>query len=94
MKRSVKQLLLFSLTGVLIFSAVYVAMCSQQCLKGTGDLPMITTCTATSHSFVHSDMIITSLISLPLLGILLSIIFTRTPLGFHTPPLRPPRHSV
>lgn len=96
MERSVRHLLLFSLSGVLIVAAIYVGMCSQQCLEATaeGDLPMIATCTAASHSFIHSGMIIISLFSLTVTGIVLSIIITRIPMGFHFPPLRPPRHSV
>ena len=91
-----KKLLLLSLTGVLIFSAFYVAMCSQLCIAGSGglDFTQKATCSITPHSFVHTGIIFTMLLVLPLLGIFLSFKTAEIPSGVRVSPFRPPRFPV
>ena len=91
-----KKKLLLLLMGALIFSAFYMAMCSQLCLAGSDGVSFTqkATCSITSHSFVHMGLISTTLFILTLLGIFFGFNITKIPSGVLVFPFRPPRRPV
>lgn len=96
MKLDRNRILLFALTGVLVLSALYGAVCSQMCLagNGVGNLFEKLTCTAISHAYAQIGLALVAFVVLPRLGSLVPAPTTFIPSGYLLSLFRPPRSTA
>jgi len=95
MKISKKHLILFIITGILLYGVPVITLCSSYCVSSEIDLDsaMDGSCPFSLHAFVQMAFVLSALFVLPLAGFLIFRERQFVPPGVYWPLFRPPRFS-
>ena len=88
-----KNIILFIIISILVFSIPVITLCSSYCVSSDLDSPVDGSCPFSYHSFVQIAIVLSAFFILPPAGLFLVKDRQFIPPGVYLPLFKPPRFS-